>query len=626
LSTHLHKYIKPQDDVLITGCGNSTLGRDLHDIGYKKIINIDISQVVIRQMLSQSAKERPDLKYVQMDALDMSFANDSFSAILDKGTLDALMSDDRPETVEKIQRYFSEIQRVAKLAGRYVCVSLLQEHILKALLDYFPANNWMLRVVRCFEAEAKATENGENSMPVFLVVCTKFKALPRKILEMNLGSGDKMQRFETEDEVLAQVASTQHAAFVCSGLKRSAIHENEVSLDLYKVGDSKPRFTVYVVDTKHDAKNAQYAAFIVPQGREAEWLFSTKSGRQHLAKVTKTNRLSIVTMHRGQDYGDFNEVQTELGDAVCSLAPSDLKNKKIPYLSLGSDVGKRTIRFEGSSDFSGAYVVEDVEVDQEKFRRLFYLTSQLVIQSEAKLKTVKTKKGVKEVVDLAHLTCRHHVYMSVATHLACRRKQSSPVTVVGLGGGGLCSFLSKFLPKSKITAVDIDPAMVEVATNWFGLTQGDRLRVVVQDGVEYVNKMAEENGHSDAILFDVDSKDSSIGMSCPPKQFLEESVLDSIVKVIGGSGFFILNLVLRDSSLRPSILNTLKNKFETVVSYRLAEDLNEILICGRDKMDSEIVKRSLAEGTNEINNFFKRNQSHCDDVELEEYFNNLKIL
>jgi SAM-dependent methyltransferase len=348
-------------------------------------------------------------------------------------------------------------------------------------------------------------------------------------------------------------------------------------------------------------------------------------------------------MHRGQDYGDFNEVQTELGDAVCSLAPSDLKNKKIPYLSLGSDVGKRTIRFEGSSDFSGAYVVEDVEVDQEKFRRLFYLTSQLVIQSEAKLKTVKTKKGVKEVVDLAHLTCRHHVYMSVATHLACRRKQSSPVTVVGLGGGGLCSFLSKFLPKSKITAVDIDPAMVEVATNWFGLTQGDRLRVVVQDGVEYVNKMAEENGHSDAILFDVDSKDSSIGMSCPPKQFLEESVLDSIVKVIGGSGdqkfvflypvffkffvgFFILNLVLRDSSLRPSILNTLKNKFETVVSYRLAEDLNEILICGRDKMDSEIVKRSLAEGTNEINNFFKRNQSHCDDVELEEYFNNLKIL
>jgi hypothetical protein len=35
LSTHLHKYIKPQDDVLITGCGNSTLGRDLHDIGYK---------------------------------------------------------------------------------------------------------------------------------------------------------------------------------------------------------------------------------------------------------------------------------------------------------------------------------------------------------------------------------------------------------------------------------------------------------------------------------------------------------------------------------------------------------------------------------------------------------------
>lgn len=35
LAEHLHKYIKNQDAVLIPGCGNSTLGRDLYDIGYK---------------------------------------------------------------------------------------------------------------------------------------------------------------------------------------------------------------------------------------------------------------------------------------------------------------------------------------------------------------------------------------------------------------------------------------------------------------------------------------------------------------------------------------------------------------------------------------------------------------
>lgn len=35
LASHLHKYIKVQDEILIIGCGNSTLGRDLYDIGYR---------------------------------------------------------------------------------------------------------------------------------------------------------------------------------------------------------------------------------------------------------------------------------------------------------------------------------------------------------------------------------------------------------------------------------------------------------------------------------------------------------------------------------------------------------------------------------------------------------------
>lgn len=35
LCVHLHKYIKPKDNLLIVGCGNSSLGSDLYDIGHK---------------------------------------------------------------------------------------------------------------------------------------------------------------------------------------------------------------------------------------------------------------------------------------------------------------------------------------------------------------------------------------------------------------------------------------------------------------------------------------------------------------------------------------------------------------------------------------------------------------
>ena len=63
----LHKYIKQTEKVLNIGCGNSTLTEDMHDVGYKNIINIDISETAIRHMTERNATKRPDLKFVKMD-------------------------------------------------------------------------------------------------------------------------------------------------------------------------------------------------------------------------------------------------------------------------------------------------------------------------------------------------------------------------------------------------------------------------------------------------------------------------------------------------------------------------------------------------------------------------------
>lgn len=152
---------------------------------FRNITNIDISKVVIRQMNDQNAKQRPDMKFLQMDVMNMSFTNEQFSVVLDKGTLDALMPNNEQETVQQINKMFDEISRTLKTGGRYICISLLQEHILRHLLEYFPKNNWMFRVVRCHEAERRTAENGDSSMPVFVVVCTKFKQLPMMVSTVN---------------------------------------------------------------------------------------------------------------------------------------------------------------------------------------------------------------------------------------------------------------------------------------------------------------------------------------------------------------------------------------------------------------------------------------------------------
>lgn len=184
LCGHLHKYIKQKDIILIPGCGNSGLSADLYDVGYVNITNIDVSEIVIKQMKSVNA-HRTSMKFLCMDAMNTTFNNEDFTVVLDKGTLDALMPDDSEETKQSIDKYFAEIKRVLKLGGRFVCISLLQSHILSKLIETFCDKSWMLRVVRCHEAEEKTAENNDGpTLPVFIVVATKFKDMSYQVIRI----------------------------------------------------------------------------------------------------------------------------------------------------------------------------------------------------------------------------------------------------------------------------------------------------------------------------------------------------------------------------------------------------------------------------------------------------------
>lgn len=59
--------------------------------------------------------------------------------------------------------------------------------------------------------------------------------------------------------------------------------------------------------------------------------------------------------------------------------------------------------------------------------------------------------------------------------------------MVGLGGGSLAKWVWRHLRLASTTVVEIDPEIVRVAHAWFCLPPEDeRLRVVVQDAVDYV--------------------------------------------------------------------------------------------------------------------------------------------
>ena len=67
----------------------------------------------------------------------MEFSDTEFSVVLDKGTLDAVMTDDSDTTMVTVNKMFAEIDRVLRVGGRYICVSLAQEHIIKKVIKHF---------------------------------------------------------------------------------------------------------------------------------------------------------------------------------------------------------------------------------------------------------------------------------------------------------------------------------------------------------------------------------------------------------------------------------------------------------------------------------------------------------
>jgi len=67
----------------------------------------------------------------------MSFADDEFSVVLDKGTVDAIFTNNTPEIVSQIDRMLHEIGRVLRVGGRFLCISLAQEHIAHHVVHRF---------------------------------------------------------------------------------------------------------------------------------------------------------------------------------------------------------------------------------------------------------------------------------------------------------------------------------------------------------------------------------------------------------------------------------------------------------------------------------------------------------
>ncbi|XP_054157698.1 eEF1A lysine and N-terminal methyltransferase-like [Oppia nitens] len=604
------RYVKPKDPILVIGCGNSSLSADMYDMGFTDNTSVDISEVVVEQMRTKynpNDSRRPGLQFHCMDVFDMKFAADRrFAVVVDKGTLDAIASD-KQSSATNVCKMFEQIDSVLKPFGRYLCISLLQSHILKLLMNWFTRNgNWLIRIERLENAEDMTRlQSNEDSLvlPVFAVICTKL--MPKQqlqqqndvIIELNLSetNDNKPKRLNDIDSVFDAIESVQEFAFIQHYIKNIDIaeQEDEVYLNLFDENDSSnPRYTLYFSNyaNKRSKSALSCGVFIVPEGREIEWLFGTAKGRIELTKQSGFERLIVVHLNRNHKFTDIDQIKNELSPKILELVPNSVLSAdyKIPYLTIGEEVGKRIVVHKGKSDLSGDYVVEEILINNSNYRRLIFLSNKNIIQSEAKLKTVKKGKKKVSVVDPHYLSCSHHEIITAGlTLLPNDLSKRFDILLVGLGGGCLSSYIIDNIKTDvqlNIKVIEIDPAMKDIAGKWFNFrtnnSQANNVNVDIEllDGLDYINKLDPLVQSYDAIIFDVDSKDVNVGLSCPPMPFLDIDFIGRIKTILSErNGIFILNLVSRNEDIKLDVYKRLNSVFDITYVYPIYQELNEIL-------------------------------------------------
>jgi len=213
------------------------------------------------------------------------------------------------------------------------------------------------------------------------------------------------------------------------------------------------------------------------------------------------------------------------------------------------------------------------------------------------------RQSVAKVGDPDHLELPYAPVMLSGLALCPEPKR---VLVVGLGGGSIPSFLHKHYPKTRIDAVEIDPVVVEVAKQFFGLNEDETLKTYVQDGRQFIE---ERPNTYDIIFLD------AFGSESIPYHLATREFLQAVRRSITAQGVVLADVWGPGANrLYPSMVRTYQEVFDELYVLEVQGSANKILIALPKKL--RVSREELAQRAGAIS---KQKQFRFDMAELVTY-------
>jgi len=160
------------------------------------------------------------------------------------------------------------------------------------------------------------------------------------------------------------------------------------------------------------------------------------------------------------------------------------------------------------------------------------------------------------------------------------------ILIIGLGGGSLVKYCHRHLPTTRITAVEIDPDVLALRSQFLVPPDDDRLTVIHADGADYVARMADRGERINVIL--VDAYDHT-GIA---KAVVERSFIENTKQILDANGVFVMNLVAESADVKRHI-ETVRQVFGDTVVVAMQCGDNLVIFAGGTLHDPRRAKMAM---------------------------------
>ena len=145
------------------------------------------------------------------------------------------------------------------------------------------------------------------------------------------------------------------------------------------------------------------------------------------------------------------------------------------------------------------------------------------------------------------------------------------ILIVGLGGGTLPELYNELFPDAEIIANEIDPAVVQVAEDYFDFSENQQITVNVSDARVYIKRAGLRNERFDLVILD------AFNGEYIPEHLMTKDFLEEVKTLLGEDGMLVAN-TFSTSRLYDAESVTYEQVFGELISIRMRGTGNRVII------------------------------------------------